>query len=100
MSWLKDIVIWIFRARSVSDIKLLQEVYKTAIEDLQRQLAETKASIKQHRERHPDNGVELDEWEQREEKLHKMIVSLLQENRDLKEELIFLKRMKKRSMYE
>lgn len=62
--------------------------------------------IKEEKLRHPENGKELDEWLNREEKLHNEIIKLIHEKRDIEEKAIFLQgelnRMKKdhRSMYE
>lgn len=95
MEWIKSIADWLFKSKTVSDVKLLQEIYRTAIDDLKKELAETKETIKEHRKDSTDNNTQLDEWAAREEKLHMIIIALMQENRNLKEELIFLKKEKK-----
>src|SRR5690242_8317271 len=95
MEFLLKVWQWLTQSRTISDVKLLQDIYRTAIEDLKKDLAQAKEAIKEHRKRHPDNGVELDEWAAREDKLHKKIIALMQENMVLKEELIFLKKGQK-----
>lgn len=76
-------------------MKIIQDVYREAITDLKKELAEQKKIIESHRHKHRGNGHELDEWLKREELLHAKIIKLIQENRDLREELIFLKRQYK-----
>lgn len=83
-----------FRGRSYTELRSLQEIYRTTIEDLKKEREEQRKIILSHKKKHPENGKELDEWELREEKLHAQIIALLNENRDLKEELIFLKKSK------
>jgi hypothetical protein len=95
MNFLTDALLWLIKGRSYSELKSLQDIYRTSIEDLKAELKEQKQIIAVHKKKHPENGKELDEWEAREEKLHNQIITLLNENRDLREELIFLKKSKK-----
>lgn len=99
MSWIKDL--WDIVKGNRPGIKEVTSVYLEAIKYLKEEQEEQKKIIAQHKLAHPENGKELDEWLKREEKLHKQIVGLLEENRTLREENIFLKKHKKgRSMYE
>lgn len=95
MNFFFSAINWLAKGRSYSELKSLQDIYRTTISDLKTELKEQKQIIAVHKKKHPENGKELDEWEAREEKLHKQIITLLNENRDLREELIFLKKSKK-----
>lgn len=95
MKWLVDVGKWLIKARSASDIKLIQDIYRASIDDLIKERDRYKLIIEGYKKHHPENGKELDEWAKREEELHKIIIKLMQENRDLKEELIFTKKFKK-----
>jgi|SRR5688572_232797 len=84
----------------------IADVYLKHIDFQDKQLEEQRKIIAVYKEKHPENGKELDEWLAREEELHKKIIKLIQENRDLKEHIIFLEadlkalKKKHRSMYE
>jgi|SRR5882672_2822268 len=95
LQWIKTSIGWLYgkvREKSPSDQLLMQQLYRGMLEDQQKRFNLTLVEIKAHRVNHPDNGVELDAWEKREHELHRQIIALINENRDLREELIFIKR--------
>lgn len=104
MSWIKDL--WEILKGNRTPLKEVTGVYLEAIEFLKRELEEKNKRIEQYKIKHPDNGKELDEWRESEHKNHQRIIELLQENRDLRERVIFLEMdlksssKKGRSMYE
>jgi hypothetical protein len=89
-----------------ASVAQINDVYIKHIEYLKAELEEQRRIIAGHKSKHPENGEELDQWRAREEKMHKDLIRVIQENRDLKEQIIFLeaelKAMKKkhRGMYE
>lgn len=109
MEWILSAAKWIvgkLQGKTSAELKDMQEYYQSRIKFLKEDYEAQSASIQQKKMQHPENGTDLREWEKREEYLHRIIIELTEEKRNIEEELIFtreeLKRLKKkhRSMYE
>lgn len=88
--------------RKPADHRIILDMYRISLEDskkiieeLQKAYEEQKLQIAKYKLRHPENGKELDEWGNRENHLHSIIIKLSIENRDLKEYIIFNEKLKK-----
>lgn len=92
---IKEFIVWLWKkvvaSRNPVDYKEMQEYYITRISfmksDYERQIAE----IKEEKKKHPENGKDLDKWQEREVINYRKLIDLNQDNRNLKEEIIFLK---------
>ena len=106
MKWSILSAIWKLLFGNRASIAQINDVYIKHIEYLKAELEQQRQVIAAHKNKHPDNGKEYDEWLVREEKLHSKIIDLLQENKDLREQVIFLEaeikalKKKHRGMYE
>lgn len=106
MKWTILSSLWKLFFGNRASIAQVSDVYLKHIEYLKAELDEQKRHIVEHKKHHPESGKEYDEWTAREDKLHRQLIEVITENRDLKEKIIFLeaelKYMKKkhRSMYE
>lgn len=82
------------KKRPASDLVALQQMYRGMVEDLQKELAEQKRQIELYKRNQPENGIEMDEWIQREEKLGQELIKAWREITDLKGQLIFYEKLK------
>lgn len=99
--WLFDIIKSIWnksRQPTIEETKDWQQVYlnhiqayKDHIEFLEKSHKTVIDEIYKHKEKHPENGKELDQWLESEEIHYKERVRLTDENRVLREEIIFFK---------
>ena len=90
MSWIKDLKDIFFPVKT--GIGEMTDAYLKTIKFLKDEIDEQRKIISDYKKKHPDNGKELDQWLAREEENYRRIVELLQQNRDLREENIFLKK--------
>lgn len=84
----------LFKRKPDPDLKELQDYYRQRIAYLKEDFEEQRGKIEQHRDKHKGNGIELDQWIRREDELHQRLIHLTNENSDLKEENMFLRKMK------
>lgn len=85
----------LFKGRAASETEIVQRVYQKAIVDLEAELEKKIKIIEGYRLKHNGSGPEFSEWIEREREYHKQLVDLLQRNRDLREENMFLRRLAK-----
>lgn len=108
MGWIKDLFDEYRAARKkrIEDKRASDELYQSRIRFYREELEFTQKFIKETKEKHPENGNELLRWQQEAEKGYLDKVALNEENRNLREKVIFLERelealkRKKRGMYE
>lgn len=75
----------------MTHIDFLKKSYEERISLLEATYKERMLNIEVHRVKHPENGKELDEWVESEDTHYSERVKLTLENKDLREEIIFLK---------
>ncbi len=105
MSWV-DWLFKIVRGKPATDSISWNDAYRKHIDYLKKELDEKIKEIETYKAKHPENGKEYDIWRAEAEASYLTQIRLLEENRNLKERVIFLEaeltRVKKkhRSMYE
>jgi len=77
------------RKSRAEGIQIEDEIYQSRIEFLKKELGEQKKIIQSYRDTHPDNGVELDAWTAREEKLYQEKLQMEREIFELRGHLKF-----------
>lgn len=88
MGMIKDVWDILFPPRT--PLKDVSQVYKDIIEVLKAELKEKNEKIDQYKKKHPDNGSELTEWQESETEHYRREIELVNQNRELRERIIFL----------
>lgn len=94
MSLWENVFNWMFMRRSPKDTEVILNMYRTALFDKIKDWEEQKKIIERLKKKHPDNGIELDMWRAREEKLHHRILALMKENMEVRTQLSFWEKLK------
>jgi hypothetical protein len=76
----------------VDQVQKWQDVYLKHVEFIKSDYEERIKYIQEEKKKHPENGVELLRHRETLDFYYNMTIKLNDENRDLKEELIFLKK--------
>jgi hypothetical protein len=79
-----------------SGLDEMTDSYPEAIKFLQDEIKEQREIIEGYKKKHPKNGTELNQWLAREEENFRRIVELLKQNRALRQEILSLKKSKKK----